>query len=47
MRLPQELQKNIDVKFYEGGHMMYIHEPSMVKLRKDIEAFYENALKQK
>ena len=30
---------------YEGGHMMYIHEPSMVKLRKDIEAFYEGALK--
>jgi carboxypeptidase C (cathepsin A) len=45
LRLPHELQKNIDHKFYEGGHMMYIHEPSMVKLRKDIEAFYDNALK--
>ena len=45
LRLPAELQKNIDHKFYEGGHMMYIHEPSMVKLRKDVEAFYEKALK--
>lgn len=45
MRLPAELQKNIDQHFYEGGHMMYVHEPSMEKLRKDIEAFYERALK--
>jgi carboxypeptidase C (cathepsin A) len=46
LRLPAELQKNIDHKFYEGGHMMYVHEPSMEKLRKDVEAFYEKALKQ-
>jgi carboxypeptidase C (cathepsin A) len=45
MRLPPELQKNIDHKFYEGGHMMYIYEPSMVKLRKDLGEFYESALK--
>jgi carboxypeptidase C (cathepsin A) len=45
MRLPPDLQKNIDHHFYEGGHMMYVHEPSMEKLRKDIEAFYEKALK--
>ena len=45
LRLPPELHKNIDHHFYEAGHMMYIHEPSMVKLRKDVEAFYEKALK--
>jgi carboxypeptidase C (cathepsin A) len=45
MRLPPELQKNIDHKFYEGGHMMYVYEPSMVKLRKDLDEFYESALK--
>jgi carboxypeptidase C (cathepsin A) len=44
LRLPSELQKNIDHKFYEGGHMMYIHEPSMKKLRKDVESFYKGAL---
>jgi carboxypeptidase C (cathepsin A) len=45
MRLPPELQKNIDHKFYEGGHMMYVYEPSMLKLRKDLDAFYEAALR--
>jgi carboxypeptidase C (cathepsin A) len=44
MRLPAELQKNITFGLYEGGHMMYIHEPSMKKLRSDIEKFYESAL---
>ena len=44
MRLPPELQKNITTAYYEGGHMMYIHEPSMKKLRNDIEKFYEAAL---
>ena len=45
MRLPPELQKNIDYHLYEGGHMMYIHEPSLEKLRKDMAAFYDKALK--
>jgi carboxypeptidase C (cathepsin A) len=45
MRLPPELQKNIDHKYYDGGHMMYIYEPSMVKLRKDLDEFYASALR--
>jgi carboxypeptidase C (cathepsin A) len=45
MRLPAELQKNITHNFYEGGHMMYIYEPTIEKLRKDLAAFYEKALK--
>jgi carboxypeptidase C (cathepsin A) len=44
MRLPENLQKNIDFRTYEGGHMMYVYEPSMEKLRKDVEAFYQSAL---
>jgi carboxypeptidase C (cathepsin A) len=44
MRLPPELRKNVHFGFYEGGHMMYIHEPSMKKLRTDVEKFYETAL---
>jgi len=43
MRLPPELQKNVTSKLYEGGHMMYIYEPSMKRLRKDLEKFYESA----
>jgi carboxypeptidase C (cathepsin A) len=44
MRLPNELQKNVTAHYYEGGHMMYIHEPSIKKLRNDLEDFYEAAL---
>ncbi|HEY3393687.1 MAG TPA: hypothetical protein VGK58_13335, partial [Lacipirellulaceae bacterium] len=44
MRLPEALRKNITARYYEGGHMMYIHEPSIKKLRKDLEEFYEAAL---
>jgi carboxypeptidase C (cathepsin A) len=44
MRLPEELQKNITARYYEGGHMMYIHEPSIKKLREDLEEFFEAAL---
>jgi carboxypeptidase C (cathepsin A) len=44
MRLPEHLQKNIDFRTYEGGHMMYVYEPSMEQLRKDVEAFYQSAL---
>jgi carboxypeptidase C (cathepsin A) len=44
MRLPPELRKNVQFGFYDGGHMMYIHEPSMKKLRRDVETFYETAL---
>jgi carboxypeptidase C (cathepsin A) len=44
LRLPKHLQKNIDFHTYEGGHMMYIYEPSMRELRQDIEEFYESAL---
>jgi carboxypeptidase C (cathepsin A) len=44
MRLPPELRKNVHFGFYEGGHMMYIHEPSLKQLRKDLEEFFATAL---
>jgi carboxypeptidase C (cathepsin A) len=44
MRLPPDLQKNVHFGFYEGGHMMYIHEPSMKKLRSDVDRFYKSTL---
>jgi carboxypeptidase C (cathepsin A) len=47
MRLPKELKPNVTVKMYEGGHMMYIYEPSMEQLRKDLVEFFESALQAK
>ena len=31
-------------KFYPGGHMMYVHGPSLAQLRDDLVAFYEDAV---
>ncbi len=30
----------VDMKYYEAGHMMYTHEEDLVKLAKDIRAFF-------
>ena len=29
----------IQYTYYESGHMMYVHEPSLLKLGQDIRAF--------
>lgn len=34
-------EKNIEVAYYESGHMMYLHLPSLEKLKKDVKAFIE------
>ncbi len=39
MDLPDELRTNIELAYYEAGHMMYIHEPSMVKFKEDLARF--------
>ncbi|MCK5058147.1 MAG: peptidase S10, partial [Candidatus Aminicenantes bacterium] len=43
--LAPSLAKNIVFKYYESGHMMYIHRPSLKKLRDDTLAFYQRASK--
>ena len=40
MQLEPDQLKNVTMKRYEAGHMMYVHEPSMRKLREDMGAFY-------
>jgi carboxypeptidase C (cathepsin A) len=39
MDLPDELRSNIVLEYYEAGHMMYVHEPSMVKFKEDLARF--------
>ncbi|MCO6457368.1 MAG: peptidase S10 [Pirellulaceae bacterium] len=41
--LAPPLRGNLTVRYYEGGHMMYIHEPSLEQLRKDLVKFYGEA----
>jgi carboxypeptidase C (cathepsin A) len=44
MFLPPNLQKNITNTYYEAGHMMYIHKPSLIQLKKDYDRFIGDAL---
>jgi carboxypeptidase C (cathepsin A) len=43
LQLPAELRENIEVAYYEAGHMMYVHEPSRIKQSKDIADFVRSA----
>ena len=37
MALAPSLRKNVSIHYYEGGHMMYVRESSLKKLRRDLE----------
>jgi carboxypeptidase C (cathepsin A) len=41
--LEPALRDRFALTYYEAGHMMYLHEPSLVKLRKDLLEFYKKA----
>lgn len=41
MFLRPEQRKNVQFYFYESGHMYYIHKPSLVQFKKDVDAFFE------
>jgi carboxypeptidase C (cathepsin A) len=41
--LAEARQSNVTVKYYEGGHMMYIYGPSLERLRADLVEFYRNS----
>jgi len=43
---PPHLSQRVTMEYYEAGHMMYIHEPSLQKLRKDLLAFYRDTLEE-
>ena len=39
MDLDSEIRDNATMEYYEGGHMMYVHLPSLEKLGTDIRSF--------
>ena len=41
--LDQSLQKNISMEYYDAGHMMYIHMPSLKAMKKDLTKFIKEA----
>ena len=37
--IPPEARERIRLEYYEAGHMMYLHEPSLAKFRDDVVRF--------
>ncbi len=33
------MQKNVQVSYFEAGHMMYIHQPSLARMATELKAF--------
>jgi len=41
--IEEALQDNIEVSYFDAGHMMYVHAPSIEKLATDMRSFVEQA----
>ncbi|HEV7179637.1 MAG TPA: hypothetical protein VGN11_07180 [Candidatus Baltobacteraceae bacterium] len=41
--LPEALRSHVTFGYYESGHMVYMHQPSLAKFKSDLETFYGNA----
>ena len=41
--LPKVIRDNIIMKYYEAGHMMYTHQPSLEKFKKDVSEFIQSS----
>ncbi len=44
LSLDPSLQANVSMGYYEAGHMMYIHLPSLAKLKQDLATFIASAV---
>ena len=44
MEVAEKLKDNIYLTYYKAGHMMYIHKPSLKKLKKDFNKFIEKSV---
>jgi carboxypeptidase C (cathepsin A) len=43
--LEESLAANVSIAYYEAGHMMYIHIPSLVKLKRDLAQFLKASIR--
>ena len=42
--LDKSLHQNVNMAYYEAGHMMYIHRPSLKKMKADLVKFIRSAI---
>jgi carboxypeptidase C (cathepsin A) len=43
--LPEQLQKNVRLQYYDAGHMMYLRDDDLTKLKANISTFIDAASK--
>jgi carboxypeptidase C (cathepsin A) len=46
LNLDPNLRGNVSMTYYEAGHMMYIHAPSLAQLKNDLAEFIRGAIPQ-
>ncbi|MBV8146166.1 MAG: hypothetical protein JO184_14285, partial [Gammaproteobacteria bacterium] len=39
--VPKDVGTRVQMKYYEAGHMMYVHPPSLARMRKDLGEFID------
>jgi carboxypeptidase C (cathepsin A) len=43
MFLRPEQRSRVNIHYYESGHMYYIHKPSLIQFKKDIDSFFDSS----
>jgi carboxypeptidase C (cathepsin A) len=44
MALEPHIRENLSMAYYQAGHMMYIHRPSLIQQKEDLARFIEGAV---
>ncbi len=44
LNLPANFRKNISVQTYDSGHMVYVNEQALAKLKQDVVRFMDSAM---
>lgn len=45
LELDPAVADHVTMTYYEAGHMMYVHKPSLQKLKRDLAGFYGDAVR--